>query len=252
MDDFTTITNPLNRDVAAMFVFPIIKVLFFDNGTEEQKVVGTGFFVDDRRFLSAKHVFLGRGAALDSEGATRFAVYCAHAVNLERKLVARPIDLDSLRTRADTDIISGLVEARQFFVPDPSISDDELLHTGYLHRVSADPLPVGTAVYTVACPLVKSRFTSPGHLAIDARSDAYEGKVTAHYPEGRDRVMLPWPVYETSMPMLGGASGGPVFVVGSSGTVFAVNCAGFESLPVSHVTSVAPLVREGRWHLPVD
>ena len=37
------------------------------------------------------------------------------------------------------------------------------------------------------------------------------GKVTVQYPQGRDRIMLPWPVLEVECPAWGGMSGGPVF-----------------------------------------
>ncbi len=37
------------------------------------------------------------------------------------------------------------------------------------------------------------------------------GKVTSLFPEGRDTVMLPWPVFEIECPSQGAMSGGPVF-----------------------------------------
>ncbi|HEY4214481.1 MAG TPA: serine protease [Steroidobacteraceae bacterium] len=37
------------------------------------------------------------------------------------------------------------------------------------------------------------------------------GRVTQVFPEGRDRVLVPWPAFEVDAPLFGGMSGGPVF-----------------------------------------
>ncbi len=236
------LTTAMSRPMMEMLVFPIIKALFYTDGSEKHKLIGTGFFLDDRRFFSAKHVFEGRGSASDLEGATGIAVYCVHAVNLDRKPVARHLDLASVDFHRDTDIASGLVEMNQFGRSDPSITDEELRHTAFFSKAMTDAVPVGTAIYTVAYPLAVVSDVTDGAMHIHAQSDAYEGTITKHYPEGRDKVMLPWPCYETDMQVMGGASGGPVIISGSSGVVFAVNCTGTEPHSVSHVTSLAPLV----------
>jgi hypothetical protein len=187
MDDFVTRETPLNRESMEILVLPIIKMLSFDDGTEEHKIVGTGFFIADRLFLTAKHVFFGRGAALDREGAPRMAVYCIHAWNTRREFVARPIDVNSLRTRTNEDIVIGHVEARQFFTSDAPLPERVLRHTGYIAKVTSEPIPVGTRILTVAYPLATARMTAPGQFAVHIQSDAYEGHVAAHHPEGRDR-----------------------------------------------------------------
>jgi len=235
------VVGTVDRPMMEMIVFPIIKALFYSDGSEMHKLIGTGFFLDDRRFLSARHVFSGRGSASDLEGASGVAVYCVHTVNLQRKAVARYVDLGSVVTRNDTDIASGLVEMRQFGRGDPSVSEGDLRHTGYFSHAAVDPVPVGTRVYTIAYPLASVVEVKPGGVHIHAQSDAYEGRITNHYPSGRDRSFLPWPCYETDMEVKAGASGGPVIVSGS-GVVFAVNCAGTEPHTVSHVTSLSPLV----------
>lgn len=52
-----------------------------------------------------------------------------------------------------------------------------------------------------------------GVREVRAKGNFYvsSGLVTNRYPNGRDRLMLPWPVLEVDCPSLGGMSGGPVF-----------------------------------------
>lgn len=239
---FVTLTSPVTRHIGEMLVFPIIKALYFANGTEVHKLIGTGFFIDSRRFVTARHVFQGRGSASDLEEATGFAVYCVHTVDLTRRAVARHIDMTSIVTRGDTDIATGLVELNQFGRPNPAIAESELVDTGFFSRFRTEPVAVGTAVYTIAYPLTRLTYTVPHHVQIHAQSDSFSGHVTKHYPTGRDAGLLSWACYETDMEVKGGASGGPVLIAGSSGVVFAVNCTGTEPHTVSHITSLAPLV----------
>ena len=58
------------------------------------------------------------------------------------------------------------------------------------------------------------------------------GKLTNYFARGRDSVMLPFPVFETNMPIYGGSSGGPVF--NSEGHVIAINCTRFEGNDVAY------------------
>ncbi len=226
-----------------MTVFPIIKALYFPGGAEVHKIVGTGFFFDaSGLFFSARHVFEGRGSALDLEEASGFAVYCVHAVNLERKPVARHIDVGSIKTRADTDIATGFVEMNQFGRADTSVSADELKHTASFRYATSESIQPGTKIWTIAYPLATIHQSQPDQVHIHAKSDVFTGSITKHYPDRRDRGLLSWPCYETDMEVKAGASGGPVFIAGSGGVVFGVNCTGTEPHSVSHVTSLAPLV----------
>ena len=63
------------------------------------------------------------------------------------------------------------------------------------------------------------------------------GRLTNYFANGRDGVMLPFPVFETNMPIYAGASGGPVF--NSKGHVIAVNCTRFEGSDVAYHTDVS-------------
>src|SRR3990172_11179377 len=98
MSELITITSDVTRPIMEMIVFPIIKALYYPDGTEDHKIVGTGFFLDSNgHFLSARHVFYNRnrltlnpgltldlGLALDIEDAEGIALYCVHSVNENR------------------------------------------------------------------------------------------------------------------------------------------------------------------------
>jgi hypothetical protein len=266
MSEMITITSDVTRPIVEMIVFPIIKALYYPDRPEDHKVVGTGFFLDSNGlFLSARHVFYNRnrlpldlglplnlglpldlGFALDIEDAEGIALYCVHSVNMNRNMVARRIDVSSINPRGDTDIVAGFVEMKQFGKGDHSITEAELRNTAHINYATDTDISVGTEIWTVAFPLTKVSRLENGGFNIDLQSDMYRGRITRHYPEGRDSVMLPGPCYETDMEIKGGSSGGPVFISGSSGFVFGVNSTGMEPHCFSHVTSLAPLVTKSK------
>lgn len=51
------------------------------------------------------------------------------------------------------------------------------------------------------------------------------GTVTERFDTGRDKVMLPFPCYQSDMPLYGANSGGPVF--DERGRVFGINCSSY-------------------------
>jgi Trypsin-like peptidase domain len=233
-----------------LMVFPIIKALYYSDGKELHKIVGTGFYIDaNGMFLTARHVFTGPGSAFDLEGASGYAVYCVHSVHIRRKPVARHIDVESITLRNDTDIAAGRVKKNQFARGNPAITSAELENTAHFNHLTTDPIPIGTKIWTVAYPLATVSHSSKNAINIHSQSDMFTGKITAHYPVRRDRGLLNWPCYETDMELKAGASGGPVFVSGS-GVIFAVNCTGTEPHSVSHVSSLAPLTLGKSTHSP--
>ena len=243
MPTLKTISSEVNRRIMEMMVFPIIKALYYPDGTQIHKLVGTGFFLNSKGFfLSARHVFQGRDSVFDLEGAKSFAVYCVHSVHIKGKPVARYIDVSSIKTRKDTDIAAGYVEMNQFGKGDNSVTEKEMRNTAYFNHATTLDIQVGTEIWTVAYPLAVVNHSEEEGVHIYSKSDMYQGKITRHYPLRRDSSLLTWPCYETDMEIKRGASGGPVFISGSGGVAFAINCTGTDPHCVSHVSSLVPLV----------
>jgi hypothetical protein len=198
MSELITITSDVTRPIMEMIISPIIKALYYPDGTEDHKIVGTGFFLDSvGRFLSSRHVFYNRnrltldpglplelGLALDIEDAEGIALYCVHSVNVNRKVVARRIDVSSLIPRRDTDIVAGFVEMKQFGKGDNSITEAELRNTAHINYATNTDISVGTEIWTVAFPLTKVSRLENGGFNVDLQSDMYRGRITKHYPEG--------------------------------------------------------------------
>lgn len=87
--------------------------------------------------------------------------------------------------------------------------------------------------------------------ACDAKLLVSAGVVKERYPQGRDRVMLPWPVLEIDCPSWGGMSGGPVF--DEHGHLIGLLCSSFSvdnGDGVSYVSLLWPALTqkfEGGW-----
>ena len=65
MSELVKLETRATREMLEMLVFPILKVLYFRDGTETHKLVGTGFFFsNDGLFFTAKHVVEGPGSVL--------------------------------------------------------------------------------------------------------------------------------------------------------------------------------------------
>ena len=63
------------------------------------------------------------------------------------------------------------------------------------------------------------------------QSRAGFGRLTAIFKEARDRVLLPFPCFQSDIPLYGANSGGPVF--DKKGRICAVNCTNFAGEDVS-------------------
>ena len=92
----------------------------------------------------------------------------------------------------------------------------------FYYSLCRTPMEINDSVHTYAYPE-----TEHADNRIDFFGKYYEGKIEAHYPDGRDKNMLPSSCYQTSIRILGGASGGPVF--NSKGSVIGINSTSFDA-----------------------
>nr|WP_057929913.1 serine protease [Burkholderia ambifaria] len=176
-----------------------------DAGATE--VIGTGFFVAPSTLVTARHV-AESALASDAQGnpglwAFQFGT---NGDYLERAVVHAVL-------HPTTDIALCVLT---------HMTDDRTgvaLFNPALRLSARDPV-IDEYVYTYAYP--DTVFTEEGERGrLDLNPHFYDGHIVTHYPEGRDRVMLPFPSFETSIHIHGGASGGPVFDAG--GAVVGIN-----------------------------
>lgn len=105
-------------------------------------------------------------------------------------------------------------------------------------ELAASPPADGSSVCTYAFPKTDIQPGKP--QVVRFKPGFFEGSLLEHYPHGRDKSFLPGPCFCTSMVIHGGASGGPV--VGSNGTVFAVNSTAFENEELSFVSCISEVL----------
>lgn len=200
-------------------IFPIVSQ--HENGTFVP--IGTGFFVAEQGiFITAAHVVT---AVLDQQGnaTAPFGIfqflpdgqYCIRQIHrATRHLVA--------------DVAVGVAIPMN-------------------HRTTGAPMPnnilqlskctpsLGSKVCTYAYP--KTTVLSGTQQSINFQPGFFDGTLLQHFPQGRDRVILPGPCFETSIVIHGGASGGPV--IGPNGAVFAINSTSIDEEPISYVSCIS-------------
>jgi len=207
-------------------IFPILKGTSIDN----MAVVGTGFYIMDTGvFITARHCFSCKDGEIDTGGS--FFLHHALPGNI---YIRRPI----LRSwNSDVGDVSIGVAA-------PMTND-----------IDGSPLINSVLPLTTERPAIESRIVTYAYAGssisrigkktkITFRPNFFSGKIVDYFPLGRDRSMIPWPVFETDIHLHGGASVGPV-VTERDGAVFAVNTSSMDGAPdISYVTPI-DLVLDG-------
>ncbi|RPJ19325.1 MAG: serine protease [Planctomycetaceae bacterium] len=213
------VTNGLEVPITDT-IFPIVQA----DGPGPWYPIGTGFFIGPfGLFATAKHVLF------DREGNHLGSLVGAQLVYAESRIEMREIVKVSAHERADVavgvlrqaDDQAGTPNTRLTLterIPEP---DSEVLSIAF---------PRGEAV------------GEPGKFRITVRTAAIKGRLSQHYPERRDSVMLPGRCYQTTMDIRGGASGGPVAF--GDGSIFGINSTGMESEDeqIGWVSSIADIL----------
>lgn len=195
----------------------IIPILKISNG--QLKLIGTGFFISlYGHFVTAKHVLMD---ALDESRRQKNPV---HILQFPPEGFL-PRDVIRFSFNENYDVAIGEIEPHVHSATNQPV----------LNRVpilTAEVPEIGSNVVTCAYPETVIDTSSSGMIF---KAFYYDGTLEEHHLVARDSVMLPFPCYRTSIPLLGGASGGPVF--DSKGRVFGVNCSGFgNDPPVSYIS----------------
>jgi len=185
------------------------------------ELVGTGFFIHSLGiFVTAGHV-LREVLAQNAKGGLQ-QTHGLMAIHLHRGCYyTRAVQTCSFHEKAEV-AVGVLAQMAHKDTHEP-------LKNSVVRLTFASEVK-GARVHTYAYPNTVIEYDSTeAHNHIYCSPAFYKGQITEVYPDGRDKVMLPYPCYETSMPIHGGASGGPVF--NEQGHVFALNSTGYPDVP---------------------
>lgn len=189
-------------------IFPIFK----HDADGSLRLLGTGFFITVHGiFVSAKHVFTD---VIDEDGkATGPLSIIQFGEN--NTFYHRPVA--SCAVHGEADVAVGVCANMKHKVTGEPLANKVL-------TLSLTYPQIGETVFTYAYPGTEVLKKEKQEIRIAPRF--YDGAVVDYFPKGRDRTMLPFPCYQTSIYLHGGASGGPVF--SENGRVIGVNSTGYE------------------------
>ncbi|GAB1254095.1 S1 family peptidase [Desulfovibrio falkowii] len=219
---------------AGQAIFPLMKEA--RDGTMD--LIGTAFFIHYQGiFVTAKHVLMD--------------IYDQEKQEVTHGIFAIQILPDNhvvQRTLTDFTIHNGADVAIGRLHPMTHNKTGQFL-TNNVVCLSFEPLKKGDSVITYAYPNTvvqqKEKDGEPNKAFLWPLF--YGGVVVEEYPNGRDKVMLPNPCYQTSMTIHGGASGGPVF--NAAGKVCGINSTGYPDMLdvsfISRINEILPLQANG-------
>ena len=200
------------------------------------QLIGTGFWVTTHgHLITAWHVIEDN---IGKDGVDEGPI-CAIQILRNRTLVVRPLrktDKHDTFDLALSETVALFSDEVPFTVP---------------HLLTLDEPSLGSRLHTYSFLAPEQDFSSErnpgisiftfrGEGIIPERQLKFElsymarvgfGTVTQHFPERRDAVMLPFPCFQSDMPIYGANSGGPVF--DEKGRVCGINCTSYEGADIS-------------------
>jgi hypothetical protein len=212
-------------DINTDSIFPIIK----QGKGGKFDLIGTGFFICTQSvFVTATHVLQ---EVLDKASKQIEPIGMVHFIppKKEKKggYIFRPITWAWHSGVADLSI--GLAASAHH-----SKTKQPLLNK--VPKLTFRRPTVGEKIVTYAYP--NFRHEQEGKVQkLYFRPDFYDGEIIEYYPDGRDKILMPWPCYRTNIHLHGGSSGGPV--AGADGNIFGINCRSFE--PDTDISFITPI-----------
>lgn len=202
-----------------MAIFPIITI---ENGI--YTFVATAFFIAaNGTFCTAKHVLYGKDGKLNND---LFGVFFPS----NKKCHFRKIY--SVINTSKSDIAIGMLE--------PIFDLEKKLIKNKVMTLSNKPIKKDDFVATYAYPKSSSINKDGITETLNFNTSWHFGKVTQEFPIGRDAFLMPGHCYQTSVEILGGASGGPVS--NSDGHICGVNSTGYDiSEGTENISFITPI-----------
>lgn len=205
-------------------IFPI---LTGNPETGKFEFIGTGFFIHQRGgFVTAKHVMFKK------DGSPINPFFAIQTMGGEKHFVRT---FGQFAVHPQADIVVGTIQPKTYIMGkgweymDIVVTPFEL----DLSKISIDDL-VKTFAYPLSTVEVKN------NEQVATFKGAWEsGVIQDYFPGGRDKTLLPGKCFQTSMTILGGASGGPVI---KDGAVIGVNSTGYDDIPVSFITPISEIL----------
>lgn len=200
------------------------------------QLIGTGFWVTTHgHLITAWHVIQDN---IGKDGVDEGPI-CAIQTLRDRTLVVRPLRKTDKHETFDLALSETLPPLDD--APYPTIP----------HLLTLDEPPIGSRVHTHSFLAPTQDFSGERNRGISTfefKGEGYIsdsqlrfdvgymarvgfGTVKEWFPEGRDKVMLPFPCFQSDMPVYGANSGGPVF--DEKGRVCAINCTSYEGADMS-------------------
>jgi hypothetical protein len=202
----------------------------------EAKLIGTGFWITETgHLITAWHVIEDN---IGDDGVDRGPIYAMQALG------------------SGAAIPRVLRKSDKHKIFDLALSETQVL--GGPHAYPTRPLPMTIDEPKIGDPLFTHAFLShdqkfsdekyqgismssfDGLMAIPGLSLTYElsfqsrvgfGHLTKIFKEARDRVLLPFPCFQSDLPLYGANSGGPVF--DKKGRICGINCTSFVGESIS-------------------
>jgi hypothetical protein len=202
----------------------------------EAKLIGTGFWITETgHLITAWHVIEDN---IGEDGVDRGPIYAMQALG------------------SGTAIPRVLRKSDKHKIFDLALTETQVV--GGTHAYPTRPLPMTIDEPKIGDPLFTHAFLSrdqkfsdekyqgistssfDGLMAIPDLSLTYElsfqsrvgfGHLTEIFKEARDRVLLPFPCFQSDLPLYGANSGGPVF--DKKGRICGINCTSFVGESIS-------------------